>query len=455
MMPDHGRKVGQVKRTSNRGRWTLSLTLFAAGGLAACTDGVPTTSDPRAIPVGATTVAVDLPFDQFASDLRVDGGYASAADLRAAILARGDDGVSESRALARWTELPRTIAVPPAGDGVVVSDSVWAAVGGELVLFVDTAQVVGGESFNFAVERVSEGFDVRTMSWTHAVDTLGDRRAWSVPGGGAREPAGSVVWVPSLGDSLVVPLDSATAVALANRDDPTRALLVRVEEGGAYLRVFEMGLRLHVRPESRPDTIITVIPNSRAFSFIHSAPTEFGSGDPLLAVGGAPSFRTSFRINLPATVTATGAACGGAPTCQIELLADRVVFAAVVVTTAPPLDPLLAPADTMLVGLRPVLAPSLLPRSPLGPSVQGQPRTIAPAAFLGEGSRDVEIPVTVLVRALLEGPGPGEDPAPSTLSLVAGTEPSGLGIATFLGPSSDTPPRLRLLLTLSDGVLRP
>ncbi len=455
MMPDHGKKVREVKTNSNRASSTFVLAALAVGALAACTDGVPTTSDPRAIPVGAATVAVDLPFDQFASDLRVDGGYASAVDMPAAIVARTADGVSESVAVARWTGIPRAVTVPPVGDGVFITDSVWVAVGGELTLFVDSALVVGGESFTLGVERMIEDFDVRTASWTHAVDTLGERRAWSLPGGGAREPVGTTNWVPSLGDSIVIQLDSATASAMADPDDPTRSLLLRVEEEGAYLRVFGMGLRLEVRPSSRPDTTVFITPNSRNFSFIHSAPTEFGSGDALLPVGGAPSFRTSLRLNLPETVTASGPVCGGSPTCQVEVRPERVLFAAIVLTTAAPMDPLLVPADTIGIGLRPVLAPALLPRSPLGPSVQGQPRRLPPAAFAQAGSRDIEIPITLLVRALLQGPGPDEDPIPSTLSLVAATEPSGLGIATFMGPQSESPPRLRLILTLSDGVLTP
>ncbi|TVP47287.1 MAG: hypothetical protein EA350_05420 [Gemmatimonadales bacterium] len=421
--------------------------------MAGCADGIPTASDPGLIPIDAETFVVELPFEAFASGFRVDGGYGSAVDLVAAALARSDEGGDESRPLIRWGALPAAVMVPQADGSASVQDSTWTVVGGELILRVDSARFTGGERFEIEARRVVEAFDVRTAGWTMAVDTLGDRRSWSAPGGGALELLGSVPWTPGDGDSLVVALDSAMATRLGNRDASSRGVLIRTTTDGAFLRLFDARLRLQVRPSSRPDTVVVVQPSGVEISFIHS-------GDPVLepgamAAGGAPAFRTSFRMDLPEQVPATGPVCGAEASCLIDLTADRLVFAGLVLTTAPSTSSLYQPADTISLELRPVLAPDLLPRAPLGVPVQTQPRRVPPSAFAGAAGTRVEVPLTRYLRDLIREPLPGQDPIPNTVSLLAGTEPSGLGIASFAGPGREGAPRLRLILTRSDGVSLP
>jgi len=440
----------------SRSRWRLLVAAWigAVGGMAAgCSDGIPTASEPGLIPIDAETFVVELPFEAFASEFRVDGGYGSPVDLIAAALARSDQGGDESRPLIRWGPLPGSLAVPRADGSGSVSDTTWTVVGGELVLRVDSARFAGGDEFQVEAHRVAEPFDPWTASWTMAVDTLGDRRSWSAPGGGEREFLGSVAWVPSLGDSLVVALDSAMAARLGDRAAPNRGVLVRTTTDGAFLRLFDARLRLQVRPASRPDTVLILQPTAMETTFIHSGNPIVEAGQ--VAASGAPAFRSSFRLSLPEQVTATGAVCGAAATCLIDLTADRLVFAGLVLTTVPPSSSLYLPADTIPIELRPVLAPGLLPRAPLGVPVQAQPRRVPPSAFEGAAGNRVEIPMTRYLRDLIRGPGPGEEPVPSTLSLLAGTEPFGLGIATFAGPGTQGAPRLRLILTRSDGVSLP
>jgi hypothetical protein len=446
------RRWDQVSRTPSLlpvAAWIVMIAVIAAG----CADGIPTASEPGLIPIDAQTFVVELPFEAFASEFRVDSGYGSPVDLIAAALARSDSGEDESRPLIRWGALPGALTVPQADGSTSVTDSIWTVVGGELTLRVDSARFAGGGEFQVEAHRVTEPFDPSSASWTMAVDTLGDRRSWSEPGGGEREFLGSISWLPSFGDSLVVALDSNMATRLGDRTSPSRGVLVRTTTDGAFLRLFDASLRLHVRPSSRPDTVLVVQPTAMETTFIHSGSPIVEPG--VMAASGAPAFRTSFRLNLPAQVTATGTVCGAAATCLIDLTADRLVFAGLVLSTAPPTSSLYVPADTVPIELRPVLAPELLPRAPLGAPVQAQPRRVPPSAFEGAAGTRVEVPMTRYVRDVIRGSGPGEDPIPSTLSLLSGTEPFGLGIATFAGPGMEGAPRLRLILTRSDGVTLP
>ncbi len=438
-----------------RGGYRERFALVALSGLAlgGCSDAIPTSGDPGLIPVDAETFVVELPWSEFGAGFRVDGGYGSARDLPNAVLSRVVESDGHAKGLVRWTQFPPAVPVLLPGSETAINDTIWTPVGGDLILRIDTARVIGGESFRIEMERVVESFDPASVNWIHAVDTLGDRRAWSIAGGGVRVPLGSVQWEPALGDSLFLPLDSATATALADRADATRSVIVSTPDDGAYLRLFDAFLRLRVRPSLRPDTTQFLQPLNREITFIHSGVAD-GSDD-RISLGGAPAVRTSFRFELPPSVTASGAVCGGPPTCQVELTADRVVYAGVVLTSVAPLDPLLAPVDTISVDMRPVLAPDLLPRAPLGLPLQAAARRVPPSAFRDQVGRSVEIAVTRYFRDLVRGPEPGEDPLTSTVSIMVASEPSGLGVATFGGPASAFPPRLRLILTRSEGVSLP
>lgn len=468
--PATGRRHGvPSRRVRDGGRAfvpgvALGLALVVAG----CTDRIPTSSDPGLIPVDAETFVVELPFADFASAFRVDGGYGSARDLPAAILARGgaaggegseegvgaDNGPPLTRALLRWGGLPGTVSLPAPGGGANILDSVWTVTGGEIILRVDSARFSGGDAFELQASRLSETYHPPSASWTQAVDTLGERRAWSVPGGGPLELLGGVEWTPALGDSIVISLDSAGAAALGDRGATSRSVAVETLTEGAYLRLFDGRLRLRVRPGSRPDTTVFVDPGAVDLTTIESS--TFSTGPERILVGGAPAFRTSFRVDLPASVTATGAVCGGPATCQVDLTAERLVYAALVLESRGVPAGVLPPGDTLRVDVRPVLAPELLPRAPLGLPIPSQPRRVAPERFLPGGETAVELPLTRYLRDLLREVEPGQEPVPNTLSLVSPGEPQSLGVATFAGPAAgEGVPFLRLILTRSDGVSLP
>ncbi len=442
----------------------LAPAVLLALVVAGCTDRIPTSSDPGLIPVDAETFVVDLPFADFATGFRVDGGYGSARELPAAILARGeafegegpeaDNGTVLTRALLRWGELPGSVSIPAPGGGANIVDSVWTVMGGEIILRVDSARFSGGEDFDLQASRITETFHPPTASWTQAVDTLGERRAWSIPGGGPLQLLGGVDWTPALGDSVVIALDSAGAAALGDRGASSRSVAVETLTEGAYLRLFDGSLRLRVRPASRPDTTVFVTPGVPDLTTIESS--TFSPGPERILVGGAPAFRTTFRVDLPESVTATGPVCGGPATCQVELTAERLVYAALVLESRGASPGVLPPGDTLQIDVRPVLAPELLPRAPLGLPIPSQPRRVAPERFRPGSETVVELPLTRYLRDLIREVQPGQEPVPNTLSLVSPGEPQSLGVATFAGPAAgEGVPFLRLILTRSDGVSLP
>jgi len=443
-----------------RGRRRPLLALLALSVVAlvtACSDEIPTALGPGIIPVDATTFQVDLPFEAFASGARLDGGYGVPANLIQAFLAKSEDGQGSSHPLARWAGFSPIVSVTVGEETTPRSDSLWTVVGGELVLRVDSLRVGGTAPFTIEAHRVTEAYDPSSVSWTHAVDTLGGRISWSAAGGGGLISLGSVTWDPALGDSIRIPLDSAVAQSLSELGDAMfPAVRFSVREAGAYLRAFEAILSLQVRPSLDPDSVYRLPAFGAGMTFIHSGSLDPASSQVLVA-GGAPAYRSSFRVDLPETVQVSGPVCAPALTCQFELTPERIVYAGLRLTPVQNPSAILQPADTMNLDLRPVLAPDLLPRAPLGVSIQPLPRRIAPSAFGPAGlAAPVEISLTRFVRDLLEDRR-SESPQglPRVVSLTTASEPSGLGVAAFAGPDTPQRPRLRLILTRSEGVSLP
>lgn len=418
--------------------------------LAGCTEEVPTSPDPGLIPVDAETFEVLLPFERFATGFRVDRGFGVAGDLPTVFVASEWEGALSVRPIFRFLGFPASVGVVPPDGSAAQPDSSYVPVGGHLVLFFDTLRVDGPPPFDLQLSTMSESWDPFTATWTHAVDTLGDRREWSTPGGGEVVPLASASWDPSQGDSLMMELDSLTLREWRDADSSGAGLVLASSSEGSRIRLQDLSLRVDVRSEVDPDTVIRVQPESREFTTIYTPAPEFGEG--VLPVGGAPSHRSSFAFQLPATVEATGPVCRGAPTCEVELTADRVVFAGLQLTSIPTAPSALAPADSITLDLRPVLAPELLPRSPLGTPLRAQGVRVAPGAFASGGSGQVEIALTRYLRDVLRGEDARGEPVSGVISLLTLPEPAALGVATFTGPGAEGGPRLRIILTVSEGV---
>lgn len=406
------------------------------------------------IPVDAETVEILLPFSEFGRDFQVFGGFGSVSDLATPVVAHQFRGELESRALLRFRDTPEVIQVRPPGEENTVPDSAFTPIGGRLVLRIDTLSFRPGEEVELEADAILAPWHPRSANWTSAVDTLGNRTPWDEPGGGPVRRLGSGVWSPQQeSDSVVVPLDSLTATEWVEGDVDTRSARISLRSPGTRVRLTAMSFQADVRSSVDEDTIVTISAEPEATTFIFTP--EPGVSSQEIRIGGGPARRAFFRFELPERISGDSPVCE-VVTCPLELRADRVMFAGLVMQTQPVMPEAFQPADTVPLDVRPALAPDRIPRSPMGPSVQAAPRAMAPEGFQAGGMARVEVPMTAFVQSILREPGSeSEDPVPTTVVLLSPAEPTGLGFASLIGPGREGEPFLRIILTLSEGVQLP
>ncbi len=238
---------------------------------------------------------------------------------------------------------------------------------------------------------------------------------------------------------------------LGDREDPSRGVRLSMETTDVRLTFDEVELQLTTRPSVDPDTLITLTRSSENLTFVFDPPPPSTAG---LRVGGVPAARTILTLDLPEELDGPPNLCARVG-CPIRLEPEQVNAAFLLLRTRE-VPEAFQPADSLLLDLRPVLAPELLPKSPLGASVAPQQGVrVDPAAFTTEGAgRVVAIPLSDYVRDLLRA----EDEGPTvsrTLSILAFPEPSAFGFASFAGPDEAGEPVLRLILTFAGEVEHP
>ncbi|NNF38838.1 MAG: hypothetical protein HKN71_09225 [Gemmatimonadetes bacterium] len=288
-------------------------------------------------------------------------------------------------------------------------------------------------------------FDPQTASWLVAVDTLGDLRPWGEAGAGPALALGQAEWDPATGDSIVLELDSATVALLGDTLQAGPGVRYEVLTPGVRMNLLSSDLRLYARPNIHLDTLVTLNARPIAETFIYDPFPEPEQGG--IRVGGAPSWRTVLTFDVPAELPGTPAVCQRVQ-CPIVITPGRLNNATLTLTTAQS-EAAFQPSDSLFVDARAVLAPELLPKSPLGTSLVGTPGVpIGPDGFGEVAGQTVTIPVTTFVRALFDGSG---EKVPD-LALLTPLEPLSIGFGTFVGPGLPGAPRLRLILTVADTV---
>lgn len=442
-----------------------ALALLALGG---CTDDTPTSTDGGLVPVDAETYEIFLPFDFFAQDFRTFGGFGAVSQLGTMSLAHEwtreeadpEEGTVEMRTLVRFAPLPDTVFVPdPDGDGSV-PETDFTPVSGRLTVFFDTVGVEDDFVADITAAATEFRWDRFSAGWTMAVDTLGDRTQWPEAGGGPVRVLETRTWERSrmegdslvLADSVVFEVDSLTVNEWADPDAAHRGLRLETETENVRLRIRNVALRVDVRPEMNPDTLVTTGPPFREPTFIYSPEPTPAPGHFLL--GGTPAHRAYLTVELPAVLEGDEEVCEFLP-CPLELLPERVLFASLVLQTARTTPPGLQPREALNLEIRPALSPERVPRSPLGAPVQAGPRQLVPEAFREEGLREVEIPMTRYIQEVIRGLRDPDEAPPTTLALLTQPEPRSIEVGTFQGPGSPGQPRLRLIITISDGVTLP
>lgn len=425
-----------------------ALLGLAVAVTAGCEEMSPTASDPALLPVAPTTVGVDLSFSEFGTDVQRFDGFGRTADLNQAVVAFEYAEALEARTVVRFAAFPEAVTVPGSG-GVVVTDSTLSFVGGRIVVLVDSATVPDAESVELTAAALEvDRWDAASLSWTMAVDTVDDALPWDEPGAGPVRTLRTITWDPAPGDTLIFEVDSATVTGWADSTAAGRGLRLSTGTPGVRLELTTIYLDVDVRPSVRPDTLVvrTVVPETR--DFVYAPPPPPPGAD--FRVGGAPSWRTTFRFAIPDTLHGPPALCE-AVGCPFELTAESVNYATLTLQTAAS-PPGFQPDDTLTMDVRSVLSEEDLPKSPLGGSLVGVlGYRVAPEFFGDQAGEEITVGVTPFVQDLIRGETPAGDPAPNTLALLSYFEPLSVSLMTFEGPGPREP-TLRLVLTTRVGV---
>lgn len=423
------------------------LAALAAVLTAACGVETPTTVDDANFPVTVVTSEVRLPHEQFASAVQVLGGFGRVSDISTSLVANqfGEDGL-EARTLVRFGPIPSSASLRDSA-GTTVTDTEITLIGGRAVLRFDTLTAPSAP-VTLSASLMRELWDPFSATYVHAVDSIDKQIPWASPGGGETTLISTTIWDPAESDSAVFAIDTLT---IRNWDDPAnvaRGMMVQLVTPGVRVKVRDANLVLDALPSIRSDTMITTDTFSEYVTFIYSPEAALPEG--VLQVGGAPAWRTIFEMSLPDSIPFQGEVCpsGG---CTLPLVADGITLAALVLTPGP-IDTSLRPTDSLIVDARPVYSPQHLPRAPLGTSVGFPLVLVGPEVFADGAGGTVEIPITNFVKDLVRGVTEDSLPAPNTLAVLAGIEPQSFELMRFLGPGSQAPPTLRILVSQLTGM---
>lgn len=433
----------------------MRLALAASMSLAvvaACSERTPTSIGDEVLPGAPITVQIELPWEEFGSDLVVLDGYGLPSDLGTGVVANGYAGILNARTLLRFGAYPSAASVRDT-TGTTVTDTNLTFTGGRLVAFFNRRASSASAPVELTLGAIQEGWHPRSANWTNAVDTLGGIQAWSEVGGGAILPIDTVTWDPVTGDSLAFLLDSAEVAAWADAEDEARGGRLDLVSAGHRLDLRSVALRLQARPSVNPDTIIELDVGGQSVTFVYDPP----AGAPLsgIRIGGAPAWRTVFDVEAPTVLTGPPALCD-AVGCPVSLDPGEVSYAALVLRSRRG-EEAYQPLDTLALDARQVLSRAALPKAPLGGSLLGTVgRRVPPSLFGVDEGAEVEIPITAFLRNLIAGVDPETGlPYANTLALLSALEPVSIAYTSFYGPGSAEAPVLRLIITLGASVELP
>lgn len=405
--------------------------------------------DDGPLPDEPLTVEVELPWSAFGSNLQVLGGFSSSSAVPAPIVSRGYDSALEARTLLRFAPLPREIRVLSDANGALVTDTQVTYVAGYVTVGFDTLASVAAGPVALELGTLQEEWNARSASWTLAVDTVGDQRAWTEPGAGPVGPTASATWSPAVSDSVTFALDSAFLYEWVDPQDQSRGGRLLSTTDSSLLVLTRARFRVSIRSSVADTTVedtIGLLERTVVYDPAPAAPTD-------IRVGGAPAWRTLMTVS-PPVLTGPPELCARLG-CPFTPDAGQISYAALSLTSEAS-EAGFQPTDTLFVDVRPVLSTATLPKAPLGFSETGGfGRAIEPQAFGTAAGTPVDIPVTGFMRTLLAGPdGEGNAP-PSVLALLSAPEPSSFSFASFVGPGGAGEPVLRMILTVGEPQVLP
>ena len=427
---------------------------MATSLLVGCEDELPTATGPGLVPGSPESIEIFFEFDEIAGDLQVFDDFASVASLQREVLARewapggiGSPDTLNSRVLARFSGFPRTIQAVDQ-EGTTRTDSLFTVIGGRVTVQLDTAAILV-DSVALAAGAVTAPWDPRSATWELAVDTVGASVPWPEAGAGPVTVQDTAVWRRAEGvDSVFFDVDSATVAQWMDEEDPERGVRIELADSGLRFEAGRVNLLLLAQPSFEGTDPVFAGTGSRVATFVYDPPPPVPADG--MRFGGAPAWRTVFRLNLPETLTGPQELCAVAQ-CPLELSSDQITYAALQLTTRA-ISPIYRASDSLSLELRGVLRPDLLPRSPLGQRPIGVVGGLPPEVFGDDPGELVEVPLTSYMRTLVDAGSDGGAGSSNMLALLSPTEPRSFSFGEFYGSGGAVPPRFRLILTLAEEV---
>lgn len=421
-----------------------TLASSALALLAACGNDSPVEVGEGLLPgepVG--TFEVVLEADRF---LALDSAFAlyhTPADASFAIIAENYQGALNAHVLRRFS-IVRTISVRDTLTNTVRLDTLPRYFGGRLVVRVDTVRTAVA-SGRLAAYQSAESWDARSATWQLRVDTGAVQLPWTQPGGTLGPLVASGEWVRAEGDSLVMPIDSATLAVLRDSAVAGRGLIIVGETPDQRFRIREIALRADARSSLPTDTVVTTSGVNLGGTFIYDPVPEPRVDDP--RAGGVPAYRTLIRLRAgldSLVIDCPDDFAGGE--CSFRLGDVAITLAQLEYDLAAP-PPYFVPEDSVLLAALPLLETPGIPfaRSPLGSPLQaiGANRFVRPSDFADVASAaPVRFVVTSAIRQAVSADAPAIG-----IAIVPAAELSTFGFVPF-----QPQPRLRLVLTTSQEV---
>ncbi|HSK19014.1 MAG TPA: hypothetical protein VK912_07725 [Longimicrobiales bacterium] len=414
-----------------RWSWTLCAVLFAG----ACTQDSPTEAGSGLLPPDAIrTFEFVLGPERYLQWDTAFGLYSATADADYTLIANDYEGVLNSRVLLRYP-IPRTITVLDTL-GVLRTDSMPVYFAGDVRVLVDTLASTDPPA-TLELYRPTEDWDRLTATWQFRVDSAGAQLPWAQPGGSPGTLIGSTTWAQ--GDTVLIPVDSATIAAWADTAMAVRGAVLGTSTPGTRIRSVLPTLRLRARSTINPDTVVefTLAPG-RTFIYEPQQPDSVGTP----RVGGTPAWRTVMRLRERLdTVTV---ACPGVPNCTLRLGDVSINYGALLLQPVP--SPAgFAPELPLNLTLHAVLPSPLLPltRSPVTGALGGIEASVPVSSFMAPGAPVVELAATEFMR-LLFTPGEDDDFTPEYVALLPAGSTRTFGFGTFAEM-----PSLRIIVTIS------
>ena len=425
-------------------RSTKGFLLVALLPLLGCSENVATAPDLDLIDVKPRTLEVLLPFEDFVQQSSTLGGYGSSSDFGSGVVAKEFQGFT-AKTIMRFSSYPESLELQGASSGLKF-------IGGRVVLSFDSVQGPVNEAISLEISATQQAWDVKTVTWDVAVDTVGDRTTWVQAGAESSIVLASGDLNSHLaGDdsvttfaSISMDVDSAT-VAAWGLGSSSQGMVVASTDSGTSLNLWDAQLVLKAVPFSNPDTIIEVPVPVSDLSFITNPLPVTPEG--WLRVGGLPSWRSVMTIKLPEQVEGSIEICGKIG-CLFDVAKSQLNLAELILRTRET-ELGYRPTRPLGIQIRSVLSPSLLPKSPLGDPIGAlQGVTIQPEFFSGSEGETAIFSLTDLLEFdsdELSGMFPSE-----TIVLLSNNEGSTVNFASFQGSGSSGSPTLRLLLTVPE-----